>query len=294
MMKGKRSPYLARRGNKLKKVKKDYQCKKMNNPFFRQRQKQKVKRGQGRYCLILALIAVTIIGLMYLFFMSPVFALRNVRVDGISRMAPQEIEARVWQQSQTRRFWPFKQSNLIFFKTEDIKKTLLENYSFDSLNVYKKWPHSLVISANERKFSFIWRDKNGQNFSDSQGCIIREAAVSPSDLTAYPILETADNQERLDDDDCLKLDESYLRSMFVLSDKLKAYPELKVDRFLLEGEANTLKADLNLGPNILFNVKEDADKQVNKLIIIKQDKPASEFNGLEYIDLRYGDRAYFK
>ncbi|PKM88984.1 hypothetical protein CVU83_00890, partial [Candidatus Falkowbacteria bacterium HGW-Falkowbacteria-2] len=140
----------------------------------------------------------------------------------------------------------------------------------------------------------IWRYKGEQHFSDSQGCLIREAQVIPADLSIYPVLEAADNQERLNSKDCLTIESSYLQAMFLLSDKMKSYPELKVDRFLLEGEANTLKADLNLGPNILFNVKEDADKQLNKLVIIKQDKPAAEFNGLEYIDLRYGDRAYFK
>jgi len=55
-----------------------------------------------------------------------------------------------------------------------------------------------------------------------------------------------------------------------------------------------LQIKLNGGPNIFFNIKDDLDKQLKKLSVIKQDKGDEYFKGLEYIDLRYGDRAYFK
>jgi hypothetical protein len=49
-----------------------------------------------------------------------------------------------------------------------------------------------------------------------------------------------------------------------------------------------------MGPKVYFNIKNDLDKQVKKLAVIKCEKPEAEFKVLEYIDLRYGDRVYFK
>lgn len=288
MITGKSSPYLRRRATSGKRVKVDYQRKTLNNPFFRKRQEKSRSNVRSTKFFVLIIAPLLLALAVYIIFFSSVFKLKKIQVDGVNRVSSEELIALAWQQADEG------QHNLLLYKTEDLSNSLMESFSFDSLRVYKKLPHTLVISAGERNLAFVWRYKGEQHFSDSQGCLIREAIVTPADLSAYPVLEAADNQERLNTKDCLTVQSSYLEAMFVLSEKLKSYPELKVDRFLLEGEANTLKADLNLGPNILFNVKEDAVKQLNKLIIIKQDKPAAEFNSLEYIDLRYGDRAYFK
>jgi hypothetical protein len=69
---------------------------------------------------------------------------------------------------------------------------------------------------------------------------------------------------------------------------------MPLDKFLLDGAFNTLQVKFKDGPSIFFNVKEDLDKQLNKRVVIKQDKGDDYFKSLEYIDLRYGDRAYFK
>jgi len=48
------------------------------------------------------------------------------------------------------------------------------------------------------------------------------------------------------------------------------------------------------GPKIFFNTEEGIDKQINKLLVIKNEKLKDDFNGKEYIDLRYGDRVYYR
>lgn len=295
MLKGKTSPYLARRAKKFKCVKKDYQHKTLHNPFFHKRhQKPGVSKSKFRRYFIFSFIVLALAALIYLFCCSPLFALREVKIEGVSRIPEAELANFAWQQSQGRHTLIFRQDNLLFFQEEELSVTLSENFSFDSLRVYKRWPHTLVISAGERSLAFVWRDKNGQSFSDSSGCLVREAVLTEVELANYAILEAGGDLDYLDNKDCLKIDESYLQALFTLYGKTKTYPELKIDRFLMEGAFNTLKADLASGPNILFNVKDDLDKQINKLVIIKQEQSREEFDALEYIDLRYGDRAYFK
>lgn len=295
MSKGKPSPYLARRAKKFKSVKKDYQHKCLNNPFFRQRQpKQQPFHRPYRSLLRILLILLFLAATVYLVCYSPLFALKQVKIEGLSRIPEDNLSALAWEQSQQKRNWFLGQDKVIFFDTNQLSVTLSEKFSFESLRVYKRWPHTLVISAGERSLAFIWRNQQELSFSDGQGCLVREAAVAETDLGNYPILESISDGTHLDERDCLRADDDYLQAALVLFEKMRDYPDLLPERFLLEDTFNTMKVDLRNGPNILFNFKEDMDKQLNKLAVIRQEKSIEEFQGLEYIDLRYGDRAYFK
>lgn len=295
MTAGKSSPYLARRAKKFKCVKKDYQHKTLHNPFFHKRHTKAASEHKRRKNFWWPLLIVLILlALLYLCFFSSFFTLQQIKISGVSRVAENNLSNLVWQQTKEKKMMFFNQSNLLFFEIDDLQTTLANNFSFDSTKVYKQWPHTLVISVGERGLSFIWQDGNGRSFSDSHGCLIKDATVRDEDLVNYPLLTGVGAQEYLSKKDCLSLDDSYLQAVFTLYDKLKNYPDLSLQEFLLDGTFNTLQAKLNDGPNIFFNIKDDLDKQLNKLLVIKQDKGDEYFKSLEYIDLRYGDRAYFK
>lgn len=295
MVEGKRYSYKARGVKKLKRVKNDYQQKSLHNPFFRHRNShRKAAKTRKRLSLFVIILFLILAASIYFFIFSPVFSLRHVKILGISRISEDKLAGVAWQQSEQSRLLLFKQTNLLFFKTDDLAASLNDNFSFDSLHVYKQWPHTIVISAGERSLTFIWRDRNGQNFSDNRGCLVREVMVTEADLRNYPILENTTSLEHLQSNDCLDINESYLKSFFSLYEKMKNYPDLQVDKFLLEDMVNTIKADLSSGPNVLLNTKEDLDKQLNNLIIIRQEKTLEDFQRLDYIDLRFGDKVFFK
>ncbi len=295
MTKGKPSPYLARRAKKFKCVKKDYQHKNLHNPFFhKHNQQHKAVHSKSKRNLIILALLLLLGSITYIFCFSRLFAVSEIKVSGISRISEDVLKQYAWKQIDESHAWLFKQNNIIFFETESLTESLNTNFSFDSLRVYKEWPKTIVISAGERSLAFIWRDRNGQSFSDGQGCLVREVAVAETDYSKYPLLEAVNGVNYLNDRDCLDIEDAYLTALFSLSEKIKTHPDLTTSRFMLEGEFNTLKADLSTGPNILFNINDDLDKQLNKLIIIKQEKAPVDFEKLEYIDLRYGDRAYFK
>jgi len=223
-MAGKSSPYLARRAKKLKRVKKDYQKKCLSNPFFRQHHNNNsTNHSRRHYCWLGGLILFFVF-LFYLFFISSVFTLRTIKVQGISRLPEDQITAYAWAQSRERRGGIFKQNNLFFFKTDALAASLAEKFSFDSLQVHKKWPHTLVVSASERALAFIWREANSRSFGDSQGCLVKDTEVTEADLANYPILEAAAGQNHLDQQNCLDTDKNYLQALFSLNEKLKNHP----------------------------------------------------------------------
>ena len=54
------------------------------------------------------------------------------------------------------------------------------------------------------------------------------------------------------------------------------------------------KEDCEKGPVVYFNLQENVDKQVAKLLVLIKEKLRSDLDGKEYIDLRYGDKIYYK
>jgi len=220
--------------------------------------------------------------------------LQNVQVNGLTRSSGNELVALAWAQSEEPRLVVFRQSNLFFFEDDELRKDLNKNFSFAQVEIKKKWPHTLVINVEERALAFIWQDGIGKHFSDRKGCLIPEVQPSSEDEKIYPILQSSIEENYIQEDNCLEIDDNYLASMLDLDSQLRVYEHLAVQNYILEAEFNTLTLDLRNGPNVYFNIKNDLEKQVKKLEIIKREKPEAEFQVLAYIDLRYGDRVYFK
>ncbi|MCF7860259.1 FtsQ-type POTRA domain-containing protein [Patescibacteria group bacterium] len=295
MITGKFNQNIQRRVKKTKSIKKDYQQKSLNNPFFRSRQKKspthKLRRGFLLFFIILLLIVA---GLFYFFFISSVFSLQKIQVDGLTRISSEKLVALAWAESEGSKLFVFKRSNIFFFEVNELHKELNKNFSFANVEIKKKWPNTLLINVEERALAFIWQNATGKSFSDSKGCLIPEVQPSVEDEKLYPVLIPGIEENYIKGDNCLKVDDGYLTSMLNLDVQLKVYENLAVQNYVLETEFNTLTIDLLDGPNVYFNIKNDLEKQVKKLAIIKREKPEAEFKLLSYIDLRYGDRVYFK
>jgi len=84
-----------------------------------------------------------------------------------------------------------------------------------------------------------------------------------------------------------------LQFIFNLSGELKLY-SFELDRFIIADQYyNSVFAKIVDGPQIYFNVNNDVKAQLDNLILVKNNKIKDNFNRLEYIDLRYGDKIYF-
>ena len=84
----------------------------------------------------------------------------------------------------------------------------------------------------------------------------------------------------------------YAKRLFI---KFKEYEnEFTIERFLVDSDINTVKLIIESGPAIYFNTTESIDKQIEKLLIIKNQKLKDDFNTKTYIDVRYGDSVYYR
>lgn len=271
----------------FKKIKKDYQAKNLKNPFFRRK-----KGGKSRWwrCLLLVCV-VFLFALVWFFLASPVWRLREIRISGLTRMAPGILEAIIWEQTQNRHLLFFKENNLFLFKRSVAEKRLAD-FNFASLEIKKKWPRRLEIVVGEKPYAFIFQEGNSLFYASADGYLIKEMPVNEAERQKYFLLENQNPQSLIGADDRILIKDDYRGFIIELAAVIGSSSELVLDRLIIDQEFNTLKVKFIDGPLVYFNTQSSAADQLSRLLLVKKEKIKDNFNKVNYIDLRYGGRIF--
>lgn len=272
-----------------KKIKKDYQRKNLQNPFFHKKVKAK---NPNRFKWIVAAVFLVFIFLIWFIFAALLWKINKIEVTGLTRLGSAELEQKIWSEADNRRWIFFSESNLFLFKRAALRDNIISTYNFSGTEISKKWPNTLVLKVIERPYAFIFQEGSAYYYSSADAYIIKEPAVSPDDMKKYFILENKNSDSLITTSEKINIKDDYLNFIFSLNTRLSAFPELPIERFIIDHEFNTVKVKFVSGPVVFFSVKESADVQINRLILVKREKIKDNFSKTEYIDLRYGDKIF--
>lgn len=286
-----RNDYLATIKKRKKAIKKDYQNRKFDNPFFNRRAKREQKISQ-RLKISLIIFAFSLLVLFYFFFYSPLFFVKNIEIKGLTRINNTEITNLAFSQSGEWRWLIFKQSNLFVFSTKNLAEKIQTNYNFSEVKVTKKIPETIVVNISERSCSLILENPDGScYFIDPEGYLIKELGVQSADRNKLPVV--VDERGLSSENNRVDLDRQYLDFMLELYQKINSSTDLKIDKLIIDKNPDTLRVNLKEGPFLLFSIKEPQDKQLSKLIILRKEKVKDDFKNIKYFDLRFGDKVYY-
>ena len=299
-----------KRGKKI-----DYHNRDLSNPFFRQKKKKRINFSAEtmplRKKLFIAEIIILFLGAIWLAGFSSIFSIKKIEITGLARISGQEIENSVWQQTKLNKFLFIPQKNLIFFDKSVLAKKLNADYSFEKIIINKKLLHTLSIDIQEKSYAFIWNEADKYYYTDMDGYLISE--VSPLDIKVkkYPIISN-ESEKKIESEnqggvEKINIDSNLINYIINLfnnfpSDSEKqqegsdAPKSLKIEKFAIDlnKEPNTVKVVLVYGPAILFNTNEAIDKQIEKLLLVKNEKLKDDFYNKQSIDLRYGSSIYYR
>jgi len=276
---------------KFKHIKKDYQTKNLKNPFFHYHHKTGKRPAFSLKCLLLASL-VLIIFAVWFFCAAPLWRIRNVQVIGLTRLGDGDLKNIIWSQAQGKRFGIFHQNNLFLFDKRSALKTIAQNYNFSSLIIKKIWPGTIEMKISERPIAFIFQQGSQSIFSSATGDLIREVAVSEANRSQYWILDNQGPSDLVASNSQIGLDAANLSFMVELHTRLGAYLDMPMDRLIINGDANSVEVKFINGPLVYFNTTLSAADQISRLLLVKKDKIKDNFNKVNYIDLRYGDRIF--
>ena len=272
-----------------KRIRKDYQTKNLHNPFFH---KKPAPKNPNRVKWILLAIILVVVFAIWFFLAAPVWRIKTVKVTGLTRLDSAELGRIVWDETAQRRGLLFHESNIFLFKRDEVVEKIIAAYNFSGAEIRKGLPGTIELKVTERPYAFIFQEGDKCYYASADAYIFKEPAVSEEDKKKYFILENKNPGTMIIDGEKISIKAEYLGFIFDLSRRLSAYPELPVKEFIVDQEFNTVKAAFISGPMVFFKVKEGADVQVSRLLLVKREKIKDNFSKTDYIDLRYGDKIF--
>jgi cell division septal protein FtsQ len=288
---------------------KDYHRKQYNNPFFKKTKKGLFSRSRNRYYnrrgswrAILALFLSTfLIGIsVYFVFFSQYFAIKNILISGTEKISQDEMRGLLDTQISARRFFVFSQNNIFIFDEKTAEKTISEKYALNFFKINKRLPGTLQISLEEKKPAIIWKTTDKFYLIDWGGAIISE--ISSEEVPGYPGNQPGAKMAVVFDDSNASvavkdeiLNSQIIQNINYLQNNLPQTTGLQISNMAMASHDDpTIRCATDEGWEAYFSLASDLSTQINKLKIFLEQKNKDERRGLQYIDLRFEDRVYYK
>lgn len=285
--------------------KKDYQKKKLNNPFF-----PRVKKGGGGPLakFFYFVIAIIFIFSFSYFLTNERFEIKEIIVSGNEKVKEAEVRGVVESVLAKRRFLFFKQDNFFLFKESLVKESLEKNFLIDKVKVDKKFFDGVEVIITEKPKGLIWSVNNQEYYLDLGG-----VAIKPLDASDLIISEVGTSTEVIRPEASsgvypLVYDQS--ATEVILGEQVASSEMINFIITLDEEIARLTDIDVShyVMPRPYFDEVFLVTKQGFEVRFKKSDNPAeqvvilnsvlrqkiNDLSNLEYIDLRFGERVFYK
>lgn len=268
--------------------------------------------------MIVAVVALLGTGVWALFF-NAYFAVDTVVINGAHYVDEGRLYGIVNDQLDTRRWLFFPQDNIFMFSKNELASLIQNEVSVRNLTIDKDLPRSLTISFKEVEPAAIW--SNGEQYYYVNAELDVLSPVSPvlARQSDYITLESGVGEEHVvwtETGRAINVSPDYLAAAELLyreygsgnevdegmaeegSGSEEALPRVHIQAqpvFIVTTQETTLTMLSLEGLEVYFNIDEDIAAQMQKLDAVLAEK----FNGADlvnttYIDLRFGDKVYFR
>ncbi len=270
-----------------------------SNPYFRSRSADRLGRSRIKSLLgrisprmwFYFFLACVIIGaLLWLFAFSNIFAIEKISVEGTVNYDSSEIEQEARAQIEHPRALVFSQSRLAIFNGRALQKTLEEKYSLRQLRVIKKLPKTLIIRVVETEAAAVWFEADQYYLISLDGVVLRPTEGPAADLpTLY------NNGLPRMQDGKINAQEKAIAAARSLRDELQGrFSYFPYEQLVVDNDRDTIKIIGKKRPAIYLTTDEALPAELDRLDVLLKGELASKLPKLQYIDLRFGDKVYYK
>lgn len=269
------------------------------NPYFASRRSDKIgifglknllAKIPARAWFWIFAILVVIAAIVWALFFSTLFTIKYVEIRGAGLSPSLDVEAKVYAQTEKKRIWFLQQNRLFVFSSEDLKTRLIDDYSLQGLKVVKKLPSTLIVELEEKQLAAVWLEAEQYYLLDANADIISQSVLKDFGL---PIIRNNGlpkiNGDRVDIDPSVIVAASQ-----IFRDFPSRFSWISVRELAVSNESRTLILASSKGPMIYFNPGESIEAQLIRLDTLLQGELRSRFEKLDYIDLRFKDKLYYK
>ena len=263
-------------------------------------------------------------GFFYLFFISPVFQINQMAINGNKNISEKNIGQTIDEYLNRRFLFFWRPRNMILAESKEISRKILDKYILiGEASVAKKYFHKIEIAIKEREIFAIWckavvrkqneaitNDASGDSLTikdieiadefivtdecyyiDDTGVIFSEAPQSFGSLILR-IDEVYDKDMKIGD----KILNNEITASIISAQKSFNMENIKIIKFFIK---NPIMPDLEILTSENWKIYLDRDKNIENQMevlekVLEEKITVSERKNLEYIDLRIPDRVYYR
>jgi len=299
--------------------------KKINNPFIK-KNKNKKFRKKCFICLIFGFVLIALF--VYFVFFTSFFKIKNVKISDLNKVNENEIENIVQAQIDSRNSF-FSQENILFFNEKELLKQL-SDYNFLEVDIKKSLISGLKITILEREVRYILEEGDYFYYLDDLANIVKNkricfdsiessqitlASSTEEELLAlkekalddclklknealkdnyYPVIENIHSNSKIDlDNKKAKISKEYLDFANKIFNDFGIESDFRVKKFIIDEAKDTLKVKLYNDIMVFFSLKDDQESQIKRFLLLKNEY-RDKLKGVEYVDIRYGDKIYYR
>lgn len=261
---------------------------------------------KSKYFWLSLFFLALVSGGVYLLFIHPLFQIEKMVVSGNEEVGEEEIqkvaEVFIWKEFKAGPFHLFRTKSIFLFSLNNASREIKNKFpQVGEAKLKRGLPDTISINITEREPFAEVCDEEGRCFKvDKEGVAFKESArlkegggeaevfkIKKEDL----VLTLKGGPIELGD---IVIASSYLKEARTIQERMRN--DFKVgEESLIVSEDNTLVLKSSRGFSIYFDLEGNVSDQLFNLDLVLREKiPEEKMVDLEYIDLRFGNRVYYK
>jgi len=257
---------------------------------IRVKRRRVVFRAFFFFLLLLLLLAGGVFGL----FSIDTLKIKHVSIKGAFVLSERELSEKVESILESKILNIFPQNRIFSFPFEKTKNILLEQFGrIGEIEIEKNLDSSILIKISERKPTALlcWKEGDSENcfFVDKEGYLFEKAPL----FSAGVFLKFFDDRKygtRLGEKEFLISKKTFQR-IFDFKKRLEQF--LLIEKIHLKDEGVCEFYSTN-GWYLVLDIKNDWNLVYDNLITLLENTVSKNDKDLEYIDLRFGNKVFFK
>lgn len=250
---------------------------------------------RSRFSLAVFMLLFVISGITYYFFVSEQFLIESISIEGISESLAKEVRLHIEDSLNSKKFILLKQNKTLLFPREQFLvriEQLIPRLKDAEIKI--ELPHSLQFKATERIQEGIWCNYTNLSlpkcyFYDTEGVVYENA---PSSAKGSLILLIRDKRFEF----VIMPQEVLNEEFFAYINELFEFLEIGYQKpeYISIEDSNEIRIGFSEGWEAYMLRSNSSTEQIENLVLIVNEKIGDRVHELEYIDLRLGNKVFFK
>lgn len=241
------------------------------------------------------IIALVVAGIGAVVF-SPLFKIQNIIIDNTpTAETEQRMHDLIANQLTHNRLGVLPESNLLFFSTTETKQVIADQFFLRDLKFERHWPNVLRVTMPLDAIVAVWQTDKNSFLLDSQGIVVQTAPQPADPTSTLPAVHSINTTKPVALGDSVisgagAVFIGQFANLWLQQIQKLNLDYLEVDKINLP----TMRAFTDHGWYVNISSQEQATTQIEALKRLLEDKIKDDESKLDYIDVRFGSKLYYK